>query len=145
MRPVRKKSKAKRAAAKMRPAAAKPTVHKERAKTRREGGKASRWPAGLESAVRKEVMHWRNVSDCMDDHQEFGSAHHWRCPMCVAREFKEKRLLLTHINKYNVKGGVAFFRRNCSTLFAASGTRLHSMPALMSCAAAVEISQRGTW
>eukprot|EP00959_Pyramimonas_sp_CCMP1952_P052241 1091884-Pyramimonas_sp.AAC.1 len=63
-----------------RPAAAKPIVHKERAKTRRVGGKASWWPAGLESAVRKEVMHWRDVSDCMDDHQEFGSAHHWRCP-----------------------------------------------------------------
>eukprot|EP00959_Pyramimonas_sp_CCMP1952_P254033 5306947-Pyramimonas_sp.AAC.1 len=25
--------------------------------------------------------------------------------MCVAREFKEKRKLLTHISKYHVKGG----------------------------------------
>eukprot|EP00959_Pyramimonas_sp_CCMP1952_P356030 7456369-Pyramimonas_sp.AAC.1 len=50
-------------------------------------------------------MHERDASGCMEDHQEFGSAHHWRCPTCVAREFKEKRKLLTHINKYHVKGG----------------------------------------
>jgi hypothetical protein len=64
--------------------------------------KTKSWPPELIASVHKEVAFWQACASDMTSHTEFGGSGSWRCPMCIAREFTEKKKLRHHFERYHV-------------------------------------------